>query len=217
MLTQIQQLFQWLEKESSLTQMWKLLLRVFAIGIPLALLLKSIELWRAIGGASMPVRMTLGMVVLQLGLIGVALWSLGVLWARSNSPLADAPGKRFPLLLLAIPGCRAVGEVVAGSMVIMGVFGALATWVSGAGTRMLGLPIPGGMGGGTFTSGMSTMLFGLLGAFVVILVSYRMAEWVGLALSVERSVRKTAESTGEVPAHRPVTAASHPETKPPAP
>jgi len=194
MLKLFERLFNWLEAESSLVQLWKLLLKAFAVGVPLLLLLQSIELWRSVSG-TLPVRQTLAMVVVQLVLVAVGVWSFGVLWMRSNSPLAQVPGKRFPLLLLAIPGCRAIGELLAGCFAMMGFGGALSMWISGAPPASLGFFVFGArMGGNAFAGGLTSLVFGCLMALVSILAFYRMAEWVGLALSVERSVKQTAVS-----------------------
>jgi hypothetical protein len=165
-------------------------LQVLAVLTVLGGLFALVEILRA--SFRLPARGTVGGLVLAALFAGAVLAVVQVLLyrARSVDSLGDSPFTVIPVMSVLF---RALGEVYATLGVAVAAGGCLFIWLSG----MSPLSVIGAFGGpfalgptdGTFIGGLWFLVAGGLGAFVILLVSYFVAEATVVFVDIAQSLR----------------------------
>lgn len=192
----IEQAHDRLESMDSLSRLWKLIARIAAVGFPLFMLIKSLALWNGLGDGDQPVKMTVNILLMQLVFVGMGAWSFAVFWTRANDQLGKPGCIKFPLVHLAGPGFKAIGEMFAGWFALMGLGGFLCLWLTQYRPGVLDFFIFGSNLFSTpFLMGLSVLICGCVAALLCIFMSYLAAEGSYFVIATDKNASDMASTS----------------------
>ena len=181
-----------------------LLLRLAAGALLLAGLLTWIEAWRVI--SHLPAAGILGGILFQIAFaVGIAA-AAQVVWLRADSIAALEDGE-FTVLPIASLLVRTFGEGYLVFVVPVAFGGGVFLWLSGGDDSLLmavRFLLPGSSG--SFLGGLFLMAGGAMLGFLVLLLSYLIAEGIVLLADIAknaRAIRRAVESSSASPAPTP--------------
>jgi len=172
-------------------------LQILAVVIAIAGLVNWVGIWKSVAGQD--ALLILGIIIFQLFFVIAVYMVVHTMFIRAGdiSALPDSDYTVIPIVSIALKLC---GEIYACSSAVLAVAGGILIWFIGgnafyfiqkSGIFMSG-PGFGGYGSG-FLGGIMFIVGGLLLAFLVLVVSYFLAEIVAVVADIAKNTRITRE------------------------
>ncbi len=168
------------------TLIFSWLMRILACVTLIVFLWGSFKLWSNLSGATGQI--FIGALVAEVFMAAIVYAVFNILWIRAYDVQKLPLAKDYSVTPIVTILIKTSGEIMATLVIFYGLAISITLWIAGPGImRMIpfSIPLPGLSGGGA-----GAMVYGIIAGFLILAVSYFIAETFGALVDIARNTKK---------------------------